>query len=292
MQRPTIDGLNTYLVSAAVREAGFKVAISGLGGDEATGGYAHFRLLRYLPLLRKLGLFPGPAKTAVATVLAHAGVASRAKLDVLLAADGPREGWGLSRLQRQVFPAPLVTDLTGSTSHIASPEQSLTGPRFSDPFKILVAAEVSMYLQAMLLPDADAFSMASSVELRVPFVDSDIFAASLSTASGTGTPTGKRALGVALGDAYLQRLAGQRKRGFEVPMRQWMSGPLAPVLRAACQPDAPVWSVVDRVAAGRAGLTTLAPHERWSESWAIAALNAWLLSVAGQDVGEAQGCPS
>ena len=83
-----------------------------------------------------------------------------------------------------------------------------------------------MYLQAMLLPDADAFSMASSVELRVPFVDSDIFAASLSTASRIGASAGKHALGTALNDAYLQRLATKRKQGFEVPMRQWMSGPL------------------------------------------------------------------
>ena len=37
MQRPSIDGLNTYLVSKAVHDAGFKVALSGLGGDEALG---------------------------------------------------------------------------------------------------------------------------------------------------------------------------------------------------------------------------------------------------------------
>lgn len=289
MQRPSIDGLNTYLVCAAVREAGFKVALSGLGGDEATGGYAHFRLLRYLPLLRKLSVFPGPAKATVAAMLGQARVANRAKLKALLAADGPRDGWGLSRLQRQLFPAALVTGLTGSTSHTVSPEADLIRSAFSDPFSIMVEAEVSLYLQSMLLPDADAFSMASSVELRVPFVDSNIFAASLSKASGTGGPTGKHALGAALGDAYLQRLAAQPKRGFEVPMRQWMRGPLAPVLKAAYHPEAPIWSVLDRTAAQRAGLTALGSRDRWSESWAIAALNGWLLSIVGQAVGEAPG---
>ena len=53
-----------------------------------------------------------------------------------------------------------------------------------------------------------------------------------------------------------------------------------------------MWSVVDRAPAERAGLTALAPHSRWSENWAIAALNAWLLSVVGQDVGGAPGGPS
>ena len=50
-------------------------------------------------------------------------------------------------------------------------------------FGAMVAAEVAIYLQATLLPDADAFSMASSVELRVPFVDSHVFAASLALAA-------------------------------------------------------------------------------------------------------------
>ena len=52
MQRPSVDGLNTYLTCRAVREAGFKVALSGVGGDEAVGGYSHCRLLKYLLALR------------------------------------------------------------------------------------------------------------------------------------------------------------------------------------------------------------------------------------------------
>jgi len=58
MQRPSVDGLNTYLICRAVHEAGFKVALSGLGGDEAVGGYSHFRLLKYLPALRASKLDP------------------------------------------------------------------------------------------------------------------------------------------------------------------------------------------------------------------------------------------
>jgi asparagine synthase (glutamine-hydrolysing) len=276
MQRPSIDGLNTYVVSKAVHEAGFKVALSGLGGDEVVGGYSHFRLLRYLSALRVLDGIPGAPTAAVAKVLARMGLASEAKAKRLLGKEGPRGGWGLSLLQREVLPSPLVADLTGVDYGRLTDTAVERATDSSMSFSVMAAAEVAIYLQAMLLPDADAFSMASSVELRVPFVDKHIFAAARQMVAGKSTRPGKEAIGVALADPYLKKLAGHPKRGFSLPMRQWMTGHLAPVLKAADQRDAAVWSVVDRAMAERAGLVPLQPRDRWAEVWAIAALNAWL----------------
>jgi asparagine synthase (glutamine-hydrolysing) len=42
MDQPSIDGVNTWFVSKAAKEAGLKVVVSGLGGDELLGGYPSF----------------------------------------------------------------------------------------------------------------------------------------------------------------------------------------------------------------------------------------------------------
>ena len=123
-------------------------------------------------------------------------------------------------------------------------------------FAAMAAAEVAIYLQAMLLPDADTFSMASSVELRVPFVDSHVFSAALESSCGRNAAPGKVVIGAALGDPYLEGLAMQPKRGFCLPMGPWLTGPLAPLVTAASEPGAPVWSLVDRARAMRAGLAS------------------------------------
>jgi len=284
MQRPSVDGLNTYLICRAIHQAGFKVAMSGLGGDEVVGGYSHFRRLKYLPLLRAADVVPLPVGVAAARLAGMFGVAGEAKARRLLAKDGPRSAAGLVRLQRELFPASLVSDLTGvASTRMARGADKAGWPAgcSSGSFAAMAAAEVAIYLQAMLLPDADTFSMASSVELRVPFVDGHVFSAALEGARGRNSAPGKAAIGKALGDRYITALATRPKRGFSLPMGPWLSGPLAPLVTAASEPDAPVWSLVDRARATRAGLTSPHPRRRWAETWALTALDAWLKTWTG-----------
>ncbi len=268
MSRPTIDGLNNFLVTRAVRAAGYKVALSGLGGDEALGGYRYTSIARFLPLLRVIDRIPGEPALRLARVArrgtpgAHSG-----KLERLLRPGGPRTLGGLVRLQRELYSADRVRSLLGSSATLDEhPPLAGRGP------VALARAEMIHYLQPMLLADADAFSMASSVELRVPFVDGPFFAAALRRRHLRG----KQELVHQMGNHYLELLSRRPKTGFSVPMEVWLrSGSLRQVVADAASSDAPVWDHVDR-AVGQPILATAGEVPRWSEAWALAVLDGWL----------------
>jgi asparagine synthase (glutamine-hydrolysing) len=194
----------------------------------------------------------------------------------LAAPGGPRTSWGLDLLQREVLSPPVVESLTG-----VDPTRfdGLDHCDDSLSYRSLVEAELAHYLQRVLLPDADAFSMRWSVELRVPFVDQPLFATATAVHSERRRFTGKRVLAEALRDPHLLALSRQPKRGFSVPMARWLeSGVLAPLAADLDRADAPVWSVVSRNA-GRQVLEQPSTG-RWSGRWALVALNAWMQSVA------------
>ena len=71
MDQPTIDGINTYLVSAKARAAGVKVALTGLGADEMFAGYSNFRRVpRMESLVRRLGRLPRFARKPLSASIA------------------------------------------------------------------------------------------------------------------------------------------------------------------------------------------------------------------------------
>lgn len=264
-QSPSIDGLNTWLVSRAVAESGHRVALSGLGADELLGGYSHFKALRglrYLALLDRSGL----TRSLLPRLLSG-------KRRELLSRGGPRTAWALSALHRSVW------DGEAATSAVRAAERPVaSADRRGRSVADMVLAETELYLQPTLLRDADAHSMAHSIELRVPFVDLDVFASSLAYVSG-GRP-GKQELIRQMADRRLSEIAARKKTGFSLPMKEWMiSGPLRPFVDAALEQEAPVWQHLNEgTRSAIAGASR--PPERWSLVWAVVALDQHLRTFA------------
>lgn len=206
MDQPTIDGLNTFLVCRAVRELGFKVALSGLGADELFGGYAVYKQAGGARLASRL---PNPVFRQALSV-AGRGL-NEAKFERVV--DNRSDLAELGRVSRELRSPAKVEEMAGVAA--------ATTPRipiFSDAIQ---EGEFAHYMRPMLLRDSDAFSMASSVELRVPFLDDDVLAVALQRSSADRAFRGKQSMVDALEDPYLQQVVEEPKTGFRLPMEKW-----------------------------------------------------------------------
>lgn len=279
MDRPTIDGLNTYLACKAVSALGFKVVLSGTGGDEVLGGgYPHHKL-RWLA---RAGLPPALAKTCAALAdgaLKIPGFSDKGVSGLMSV------GWPTNYESLVSFARTLRHDRE-TTRNIL---ELRPYPRFSDSgVRVLggpssrarlLRAETEQYLMSQLLPDSDSFSMAHSVELRVPFVDV-VFA----NASWGMHVTGHRKASFAhsLASPLVDRAAHRTKQGFGLPMDRWMrSGPLEPYLRRAESRDSAVGGLIDQNSVGRTIQRWRAGQAHWSTAWSLAVADAWMRGQSG-----------
>jgi asparagine synthase (glutamine-hydrolysing) len=229
MDQPSIDGVNTWFISKATREAGLKVALSGIGGDELLAGYPSFRdIPRWTRWLRWPGMFPGLGKglryIGAALNLAHRSP----KASGMVEYGGTYPGAYL--LRRGLF---LPFELRG----ILDPEMLKDGlrklsvlRRFSDslepdpgsPVGRVCALESCHYLRNQLLRDADWASMAHSVEIRTPLVDSRLLAKLAPIIPRLRSNTGKQALSAAPSQRLPETVTRRPKTGFNVPAHFWM----------------------------------------------------------------------
>ena len=286
MDHPSADGLNTYVVSGATRRAGVKVALSGLGGDELFAGYPVFERSAKLAKLNWLGSWPKGGRRLLGRLLvaARPGMTSRKKAEILgghyfdVAHTYPvsRQMFLRADLQRM-----LATDvpLTNPVFQWLVAELAPGRKAFGLPFLSQVSlAEMRTYMGHTLLRDADQFSMAHALEVRVPFLDHRLVAAALASPDGQKFPTSPKRLLVESLDGLLpDNVVNRPKMGFVLPWDSWMRGALRDVCTSGLQSlKDRAWVQSDAVADMERSFMAGDPTWSWSRVWSLAVLGDYL----------------
>jgi asparagine synthase (glutamine-hydrolysing) len=241
--RPSVDGLNTFIISGAVKRAAATVAFSGLGADELFGGYANFRRVRYLtPLLQAASAFPSPVRRVLGTALSAVFPPRyRARIKSLAETAGrPGDiGIELKRFLSTATVAELGLDpVTLGLRPNFLPAQALADldTRSRDPFVVVSRIETYLYMGNTLLRDTDVNSMAHSLEIRVPFLAKPVLEI-VGRIPGrihmrTRTP-GKYLVRLALADLLPDHVLNRVKTGFTLPINDWLFSELRDSSEAA-----------------------------------------------------------
>ena len=262
--QPSIDGLNTFTVSRLARRHDTKVVLSGLGGDELFGGYPSFR---EVPRLAKWGhraALAGPFGSAAALVVSAVGGArARRAHDLVTASADLDNAYSVFRgIYTRGEARALTEHYVGSSDAVVDPVSAggLIDPTPEDAISRL---ELTRYMRNQLLHDTDVMSMASGVELRVPFLDSQLFSVLSRIPAATRLAPGKALLLGAVPEIP-EWVARRPKRGFLLPMEEWLGGAWADQ-----------FATLDRLPDVK--------METWYRKWAVVAFEHWSrqLKVAG-----------
>jgi asparagine synthase (glutamine-hydrolysing) len=240
-----VSQIPTFLVSQMARQ-NVTVALSGDGGDELFLGYNHY--FECLGQWRRLRRLPLSLRTAVGTIIGAIG----------------RESWNITRprhsratdklpgwrrlggkLEREArgWPAAVPRELLarnfarcvdagdlvlGTGPAVPAPGDEARWAEIPDDLRAMSLFDYGRYLPDDILVKVDRASMAVSLEVRCPLLDTRIadFAWSLPRPFLVDRRGGKRILKDVLARYVPRELTERPKRGFGVPVAEWLRGPL------------------------------------------------------------------
>lgn len=240
LDHPSVDGLNTFLVSHMTAKH-VRVVLSGLGGDELFAGYHHLKAAWLAssdsPLTRAaIGMLGGHGSLQLQRVLCRLGflpwvIASRMK-------SLPRMEW--YRHVREFITLRERVELCerGIFSRMEDAmARSMDFP--GDALPRMRMTEIEGYLANTLLRDSDVMSMSQSLELRVPLLDHVLVELVHGMPSSwffrSNTP--KSLLSDAVADVVPEWIRHRRKAYFNLPLGSWIRKTLGPELEDALSPE-------------------------------------------------------
>ena len=274
MDQPIVDsgGFLTWLLAERARSQGMGVVLSGAGADELFGGY--HRLAAFQRYLKRPGFWSrmAPLLRGVTKVYPTSrGVPGRTKMQLLrkfAERIGDDPGRTYRKFQGLTLPSDHATFWKGDAKE--EPKEGWLA--------WAMVQEYTGYLVKDVLAVSDVFTMAHSLEMRMPYLDTELVRYAQSLPPEQHLEGGTKALLKAElnalgGKAFTQR----RKEGFGLPLGHWIrTGEVNDWLQWLERDDLALWEHVDPAGprqwlklhkAGRADFT--------QEIWNIITLAAW-----------------
>jgi asparagine synthase (glutamine-hydrolysing) len=276
---------------------GLKVALSGLGGDELFAGYQTFAdAPRFSKLVHTAWFVPSALRRVVSPLVAV--LAGRKN-----SPDAGRKALGAWNYP-DVLPYPFYFARTlfppGQLERIIEPrfrpssvaadgvtleptwlgwlERTANEARKKEPVAAISWLEMRSYMVSTLLRDTDSVSMAQSLEVRVPLLDTPLveFAGALPDGARCSAGAQKALLVEAVGDLLPREILGQPKRTFTLPWEEWLCGPLRGRIEASFAEPASALAPYLRPGGVRTVWNEfLAGKTSWSRPWSLYVLNEW-----------------
>jgi asparagine synthase (glutamine-hydrolysing) len=281
MDHPSGDGANSYVVSKATKKAGITMALSGLGGDELFCGYDVFN--RALDIKKKqwMNMVPRMFRVAGAGFVGRDKSIAAAKKAAFLAKPILNFDY-FYPLSREVFSDTQVQMLTGRHELPFNEVYKTVRLLPTDEKKHLLSkcsqAEISTYMQNVLLRDTDQMSMAVALEVRVPFLDYTLVEYVLGLSDKYKIPvTPKKLLTDSLAGLLPDEIVDRKKMGFTFPWKHWMRKEL----KSFCETQ--LQELKARSPLNGKYIDTLwtrflndDPQISWSRIWHLVVLGHWL----------------
>jgi asparagine synthase (glutamine-hydrolysing) len=276
MDHSSGDGINSYVVARAAKNAGVAVALSGLGGDEIFAGYPLFKRLYELEKLKRLeGISSVFINTPllIANLLRH-NPASEKLLELQKQPDW-RSVSNNYLSSREILQYAEVNSILRKVTGI---DRNLAiNPSLGILSRISVA-ELTNYLPDMLLCDIDQMSMAHALEVRVPFLDHHLVEYVTGLDDESKYPhTPKKLLTDATTGLLPDNILKRKKMGFELPWGRWIKKGLLPFC------DSSIRSLAQRKSFNSQGVLNLwdgfqhhSTRVPWHKVWHLAILGRWL----------------
>ena len=290
IDKPSIDGLNTFVISKAVRGQGIKVALSGVGADELFGGYPSFQEVPQLYYwARRAAIVPDFLRRMLARSLTfQKPIQVSQKLQDMFSIQ-PRLSW-LAAMRRRLMSQHDLKQLgfqfddLGLSPIGLPPKTMMQLPIESDDAGWTISVvESALYQGNTLLRDADANSMAHSLELRVPFLDQELIDFAHSIPGEIRFPKDgprKFLLREAFGDVISDVIHKRPKTGFSLPIARWMLKQLRPLCEEGVNYVA-MSGLVNKKGVKALWASFLAdPNERsWTRAFSIVVLGHYLKNL-------------